>query len=104
MVDHLPGRAKDEETDVNVWDEPPDSEKNIVKVLDKHQKLEVQAGTLNKLIEQLVPDVDKPLGTKEFLLLVFFSIHLLLFTQISDILRFLYIRIRVLRHPKRSSR
>ncbi len=66
MIDHLPGRAKEEEqADVNVWDEPPDSpEKNIVKVLNKNQKLEIQAGTLNKLIEQLVPDADKPLGMR----------------------------------------
>lgn len=63
VIDHLPGRAKEEEqADVNVWDEPPDSpEKNIVKELNKNQKLEIQAGTLNKLIEQLVPDADKPL-------------------------------------------
>jgi len=66
VIDHLPGRAKEEEqADVNVWDEPPDSpEKNIVKELNKNLKLEIQAGTLNKLIEQLVPDADKPLGMR----------------------------------------
>lgn len=57
--------------DVNVWDEPPDSEKNIVKAINKQSKIEIQAGTLNKLIEQLVPDADKPLGKPDFTITLF---------------------------------
>jgi len=61
VIDHLPGRVKEEEADINVWDEP-DSDKNIVKAINKNSKLIIQAGTLNKLVEQLAPDADKPIG------------------------------------------
>lgn len=72
VVDHLPGRIDSQEgEDVNIWEEPPDSRKNIVFAKGKEEggKKAIKAASLNKLIQLLTSEQDKAhdLNIKNFL-------------------------------------
>eukprot|EP01156_Anaeramoeba_ignava_P022413 Anaeramoba_ignava/c20638_g4_i3.p1 GENE.c20638_g4_i3~~c20638_g4_i3.p1 ORF type:complete len:190 (+),score=68.06 c20638_g4_i3:465-1034(+) len=62
------------ENDISVWDEPPDSEENIIVIIDSEtKKEEIRAGTLNKLIERLASDTSQDLKFVQIFLITYQS-------------------------------
>eukprot|EP00026_Physarum_polycephalum_P002180 Phypoly_transcript_02185.p1 GENE.Phypoly_transcript_02185~~Phypoly_transcript_02185.p1 ORF type:complete len:940 (-),score=130.13 Phypoly_transcript_02185:39-2858(-) len=63
LVDHMVGAGRndqlDNEDDIDIWLEPEDTRKNIVRTTDESGKPVIRAANLNKLVQALTYDRDK---------------------------------------------